>query len=217
MKFSVIKKLFNKEKIKSIVKETVETVVFVVVAVILIRFFVGELRWIPSGSMRPTLIEKDRLFVEKISHWFRAPQRGDVIVFYPPDVNLSYKPLPLLARYTGIFCKDIAYIKRVIGLPGDTLEVKVDKSGSYAVYINGEKLNEPYIQSEKDWTTCSEKVNCGPITIPEGEYFMMGDNRGNSQDSRYWGTMSKNRIIGRSAFIFWPLKRIERLRTVKTY
>lgn len=207
----------TKEKIRVIVKETVETVVFVLVAVILIRFFIGELRWIPSGSMRPTLLEKDRVFVEKISRWYRPAQRGDIIVFYPPDQNLKNNPWAIFTRLTGIFCKDIAYIKRVIGMPNDKLEVKQDFSGDYAVYINDEPLNEPYIFSKDEWTKCSETVNCGPTIIPEGEYFVMGDNRGNSQDSRYWGTLPKNRIIGRSSFIFWPLNRIHRLRTIKTY
>ncbi len=218
MKLDTIKKaivnFFEKEKLKAATKETVETVVFVLVAVILIRFFLGELRWIPSGSMRPTLLEKDRLFVEKVSHWYRAPQRGDILVFYPPGEDLKYNLWALFTRYTGIACKDIAYIKRVIGLPGETIEVKENEEGEYSVYINGKELDEPYIKSKTEWTNCSGIVNCGPTVIPEGEYFMMGDNRGNSQDSRYWGTMPKNRIIGHSAFVFWPLNRIKRLRTM---
>ena len=219
MKLDTIKKaignLFEKEKLKAFAKETVETIVFVVVAVILIRFFIGELRWIPSGSMHPTLLEKDRLFVEKLTRWHRAPERGDIIVFYPPGENLKYNPWALFARYTGIFCKDIAYIKRVVALPGETIEIKQNDEEEYSVYINGKQLDEPHIKSKTEWTGCSENVNCGPTLIPEGEYFMMGDNRGNSQDSRYWGTLPKKRIIGRSVFIFWPLNRINNLRVDK--
>ena len=213
----VIAKYTTKEVLMPIIKETVETVVFVLVAVILIRFFIGELRWIPSGSMRPVLLEKDRLFVEKISRWYRAPQRGDILVFYPPGGELKYNLWALFTRYTGIACKDIAYIKRVIGLPGETVEIKENEEGEYNVYINGKELNEPYIQSKTEWTKCSEIVDCGPTVVPEGEYFMMGDNRGNSQDSRYWGSMPKDHIIGHSVFVFWPLDRIKRLRTVTTY
>ena len=101
--------------------EVIETVVFVVVMVIIIRFFVGEIRWIPSGSMHPTLIEGDRIVVESYSRFFDGPKRGDIMVFYPPSTRLSNSPLPLLARLTGIFCKDVAYIKRVVGLPGETI------------------------------------------------------------------------------------------------
>lgn len=213
-----IKTTFSKENMNAFFKETIDTVVFVIVAVVIIRFFLGELRWIPSGSMRMTLVEKDRVFVEKISKWYkRAPQRGDVVVFYPPDEKLSNTPWALFARYTGIFCNDIAYIKRIIGLPGETLEIKKDDIGRFFVSINGKRLQEEYIFSPTGWTECSETVNCGPIKIPEGEYFMMGDNRGNSQDSRYWGTLKEDRIIGRSALIFWPLNRIKFMHTIKNY
>ena len=214
----IVKNTFSKDNIVAFFKETIDTVVFVIVAVVIIRFFIGELRWIPSGSMRMTLVEKDRVFVEKISKWYkRAPQRGDVVVFYPPEEELSNSPWALFTRYTGIFCKDIAYIKRIIGLPNETLEIKQDDIGRYFVYINGKKLREEYIHSPINWTPCSETVNCGPIKIPEGEYFMMGDNRGNSQDSRYWGTLKEERMIGRSALIFWPLNRIKFMHTIKNY
>ena len=116
--------------------EIIETVVFVLVMVIIIRFFIGEIRWIPSGSMKPTLIEGDRIVVERFSRFFTGPQRGDIMVFYPPSTQLSRKPLPLLSRLTGILCKDIAYIKRVVGLPGEKVEIKFEKSGKAYVYIN---------------------------------------------------------------------------------
>ena len=135
---------------------------------------------------------------------------------FPPTIYpVSNDIFSLFARYTGIFCNDIAYIKRIIGLPGETLEIKQEKTGEYFVYINGKKINEPYISSTEDWTPCSERVNCGPVIIPEGHYFMMGDNRDNSQDSRYWGTLPEKRIIGRASLIFWPLNRIKMLSTVK--
>lgn len=210
--------MIDKEKLKEGFKEAVDTIVFVVVAVIIIRFFIAELRWIPSGSMRPTLIEGDRIVVEKLtkypniikSHKFEnVPKRGDIMIFYPPFVELKTDPISVFSRLTGFFCKDIAFIKRVIGLPGEKFQIKQESNGVYKVYINDKPLDEEYIMSDRDFHKCRENMYCGPFVIPEGEYFMMGDNRGNSQDSRFWGTLSQNRFIGRAVFVFWPLNRIK--------
>lgn len=204
-------KLNDKVKITAGFKEAIETAVFVVVMVILIRFFIGEIRWIPSGSMRPTLIEGDRIFVERISRFFETPHRGDVMVFYPPMEPLSKKPLKVFERLTGFFCSDIAYIKRVVGLPGEKVEIKADKDNKYAVYINGKRLKEKYILDEYDYIPCSSQMYCGPMTVPKDSYFMMGDNRGNSQDSRFWGFLPKKRFVGRAIFLFWPFTRMKSL------
>jgi len=207
--------------------DTVETIVFVLVAVIIIRFFIGEIRWIPSGSMHPTLLEGDRIFVERYSRFYTTPKRGDIMVFYPPSTNLSKAPLAVLSRLTGIFCKDIAYIKRVIGLPGENIEIKFDTDGSAYVYINGELYEEKYIQSVYEYPMCPPKLfkydfvndarimKCGPFKLKDDEYFMMGDNRGNSQDSRYWGPLKQDRFIGRATYIFWPLTRAKKLHRTK--
>ena len=94
-------------------------------------------------------------------------------------------------------------------MPNDKFEIKYDpKNEQYRVYINNVALNEPYINSRNNWTTCNSQMFCGPFIIPEGHYFMMGDNRGNSQDSRFWGFLDENRIIGRANFMFWPVSRI---------
>ncbi len=212
--------MIDKEKLRANIKETVDTIVFVVVAVILIRFFIAELRWIPSGSMKPTLVEGDRIVVEKITkypnilklHAFEnTPNRGDVMIFYPPFVKLSANPIAVFKRLTGFFCKDVAYIKRVIGLPGEKFEIKQETNGAYKVYINDKPLNEEYIMSEYDYHKCKSDMYCGPLIIPEGQYFMMGDNRGNSLDSRYWGTLPRERFIGRAIFTFWPPRHINKL------
>ena len=194
------------------VKETVDTIVFVVVMVIIIRFFIGEIRWIPSGSMRPTLLEGDRIFVERYSRFYETPKRGDIMVFYPPFVELKNSPWKLFTRLTGFFCKDIAYIKRVIALPGEKFEIKQSPLGLSMVYINDQPLEEPYITSVYDYSICTESMHCGPFIIPEGHYFMMGDNRGNSQDSRYWGTLPQDRFIGKAIYRFWPMGRQADLR-----
>lgn len=210
----------DKEKIKSMLKETIDTVVFVVVAVILIRFFVAELRWIPSGSMKPTLVEGDRIVVEKLTKFpnllknksfENTPKRGDVMIFYPPFVRLNTNPIDVFKRLTGFFCKDVAYIKRVVGLPGEKLEIKQSSNGSYKVYINDSPLEEDYIMSEFDYNKCKSDMYCGPLIIPQNQYYMMGDNRGNSMDSRFWGTLPKERFIGRAVFLFWPITRIKNL------
>ena len=200
------------KKNKPAIKETVETVVFVIVMVIIIRFFVGEIRWIPSGSMRPTLIEGDRIFVERFSRFYSTPQRGDIMVFYPPFEQLKNTPLRVFARLTGFFCKDIAYIKRVVGMPGDKFEIKADENGKYTVYINDKPLNEPYIISPYDYPPCTEAMLCGPAVIPDKHYLMLGDNRGNSQDGRYWGLLPEDRFIGKAVFLFWPFTRVKTLK-----
>ena len=205
-----IKEQYN--KINPMVRETIETVVFVIVMLIIIRFFIGEIRWIPSGSMRPTLIEGDRIVVERYSRFFTTPKRGDIMVFYPPFETLKNTPLKLFSRLTGFFCKDIAYIKRVVGMPGDTVEIKPELSGKYTVYINDKPFDEPYIQSPYDYRPCTGNMYCGPFQIPEDYYLMLGDNRGNSQDGRYWGLLHKDRFIGRAVVVFWPLNRVKLLR-----
>ena len=177
--------------------------------VIRIRFFIGEIRWIPSGSMKPTFVEGDRIVVERFSRFYKTPDRGDIMVFYPPSTELKNTPWRLFSRLTGFFCKDVAYIKRVVGLPGDKFEVKINEDGQGFVYINDKKLEEPYVRSIYDYPVCTQAMFCGPFVIPEGEYFMMGDNRGNSQDSRSWGTLPQDRFIGRAVFLFWPLNRIK--------
>ncbi len=214
---------FENFYVKSGLEEIVSTIIFVIVMVIIIRFFIGEIRWIPSGSMRPTLIEGDRIVVERFSRFFTSPKRGDIMVFYPPSTELGKKPLEVFERLTGIFCKDIAYIKRVIGVPGDKIEIKEEPSGAAYVYINDKKFKEDYIKSIYEYPRCpkipqnnSELINygihvmqCGPFQLRDDEYFMMGDNRGNSQDSRYWGVLKRNRFVGRAVVVFWPLNRIK--------
>lgn len=207
--------------------DTISTIIFVVIMVIIIRFFICEIRWIPSGSMNPTLIEGDRIVVERYSRFFTTPKRGDIMVFYPPSTKLSKNPIKLISRLTGILCKDVAYIKRVVGLPGDKVEIKFESDGSAFVYINDKKYKENYIKSVYEYPLCPPKISgkeinlddrimkCGPFKLKEDEFFMMGDNRGNSQDSRYWGVLKKDRFIGRATFLFWPLDRIKILRRLK--
>ncbi|MEB3829409.1 signal peptidase I [Phormidium sp. CCY1219] len=147
-----------------------------------IRHFVAEARYIPSGSMLPTLQINDRLIVDKLMYRFSDPQRGDIVVFSPTDaLKQNFKD---------------AFIKRTIGLPGETVEVK-----GGTVYINGTPLREQYLDEKPSY-------HYGPVTVPEGQYLVLGDNRNNSYDSHYWGFVPRENIIGRAVIRFWPLNRI---------
>ncbi len=194
----------KESKIKAFLKETLDTAVFVIVAIIIIRFFIGEIRWIPSASMRPTLLEGDRVFVDRISRFYSVPKRGDIMIFYPPQEKLKNTPIAIFSRLTGFFCKDVAYIKRVIALPGEKFEIVQNDDGSNDILINGNKLDEPYIMDKYEYPVCTESMICGPVVLGDDEYFMMGDNRGHSSDSRYWGVLKKDRFIGKAKLLFWP-------------
>ena len=194
---------------KEVIKETIDTIVFVIVALIIIRFFICEVRWIPSASMKPTLVEGDRVFVERFSRFYSKPERGDIMIFYPPETNLKANPLDVFKRLTGFFCKDTAFIKRVIALPNEKIEIVKNEDGSTDVLVNDKPLNEPYIMNRFEYPTCTPAMTCGPITLGADEYFMMGDNRGHSSDSRYWGVLKENRFIGKAKVLFWPFTRID--------
>ena len=209
-----IRAYFTKENMKKEMKDVYETIVFIVVALIVIRFFIFEPRVIPSASMHPTLIEGDRLIIERYSRFFTSPKRGDIIVFYPPHEYLKQDILSRFERLTGLFCKDIAYIKRVIGVAGDKIEVKKESDETYGVYVNGEKLDEPYIQSPYEYPVCNEDMNCS-VTVGDNQFFVMGDNRGNSYDSRFWGFVDKDRVVGITKLRFWPLNRLHYFPPVK--
>jgi len=198
------------DKVKHIIKETIETIVIVLVLVIFIRALICEPRWIPSSSMEPTLQIKDNLIVEKVTKPFSKYHRGDILVFYPPQENLNPSLWGKFTRLIGFFGTDEAYIKRIIGLPGDKIKV-VPNIG---VYINGKLIDEPY-KKDVFRGICDTGMYCGPITVPKNNYYMMGDNRNDSTDSRYWGFLPEDRIVGRAVFIFWPVNRIRLLEAPK--
>ena len=194
---------------KSFIREFIETVVVVAFLVIVIRGFIGEPRWIPSASMRATLLEGDRVFVEKITikHHIRKIQRGDILVFYPPFSQLRVGLWAKFTRFVGLFDKNEAYIKRVIATEGEKFEIGIDeKTGRSTVAIDGRQLDEPYLYNNET-RPCEEDMLCKG-TVPKGYLLMLGDNRANSQDGRYWGLLPEERVIGRAVFMFWPLNRI---------
>ena len=166
-------------------QENIRLVAIALVLALLIRMFVAEPRYIPSNSMLPTLHIGDRLVVEKVSYLFQSPQKGDIVVFEPPEQlqSLGYR-------------KDQVFIKRIIGKPGQIVSVNNGK-----VYINEQPLSEDYIAEPPAYQLV-------PVQIPQDEFFVMGDNRNDSNDSHVWGFLPKQNIIGRAVFRFFPLDRI---------
>ena len=165
--------------------ENLQIVIIALSLAIVIRAVVAEPRYIPSDSMVPTLHVGDRVVVEKISYHLQPPKTGDIVVFAPPEQ----------LQEQG-FTQDQAFIKRIIGLPGQTVAVKKG-----LVYLNDQPLVEKYIAEPPQY-------QWGPYRVPENEYFVMGDNRNNSNDSSRWGFLPKQNIIGRAVVRFWPLERI---------
>ena len=183
---------------KSTAREYFESICVAVILALFVRTFIVQAFKIPTGSMENNLLIGDHLLVNKFVY---APAvtalerallpidpiaRGDIIVFkYPEEPERDF-------------------IKRVIGLPGDTLELRNKR-----VYINGTMLNEPYVHylvppdEEGSGGEFDVRVQYGPVTVPAAHYFMMGDNRDNSQDSRYWGFMPQEYIKGRALFVYF--------------
>ena len=186
---------------KSTLREYFESIVIAVILALFIRTFVVQAFKIPTGSMEENLLIGDHLLVNKFVFAPTATpverallpigtiKRGDVIVFKYPE-----EP-------------DRDFIKRVIGLPGETVELREKK-----VYINGSGLDEPYVHflqppggaSEfHEVTSYDVRERFGPVTVPPNQYFVMGDNRDNSQDSRYWGFLPRDYVKGRALLIYW--------------
>lgn len=165
------------------IKDIVQILFFAIILTFILRSYIVEARQIPSGSMIPTLLIGDRLLVDKITFKFGELQQRDIVVFSPPP-----------EAQVGEQRND--YIKRIIALPGDIIEVREGK-----VFLNGKELNEPYINQPPNYTY-------GPSTVPEGELFVMGDNRNNSFDSHAWGFLPISNVKGKAFFRFWPPNRI---------
>jgi signal peptidase I len=182
---------------KSTAREYFESIVIAVILALFIRTWVVQAFKIPTGSMENNLLVGDHLLVDKFV-FSPAPtalerallpvkeiKRGDVIVFkYPMEPERDF-------------------IKRVIGLPGETLELK-----KKVVYINGQPLKEDYVHflvpiGAGGLEAMDKRDDYGPVTVPEGYYFAMGDNRDNSQDSRWWGFLSRDYIKGKALMVYW--------------
>lgn len=158
----------------------VKVIVIAVVVALFLNFFVMINSRVPSGSMEPTIVTGSRMIGFRLSYTFNDPERGDIIIFKYPDDESVY------------------YVKRIIGLPGETIEIK-----DGFVYVDGVILVEDYL-------TVTTEGNFGPYVVPEGSYFVMGDNRNNSHDSRYWENtyVPEENILGKAVLCYWPISNI---------
>jgi signal peptidase I len=155
-------------------------ILFAVGTAIFIVIFVIQPVKVEGTSMQPRLVDQERIFVNRFIYRFSEVRRGDIVVFwYPRDRNKSF-------------------IKRVVGVPGDEVEIRYG-----SVYVNGQKVDEPYLKPEfRD----SESLH--RETVPSGQYFVLGDHRNSSNDSRNWGYVPRELIYGKAVFRYWPVSRI---------
>ncbi len=177
---------------KSTWREYADTFAIAVCLALFTRTFIVQAFKIPSGSMIPTLQIGDHILVNKFIYGtripfthksffpLRLPERGDIIVF----------------EFPGDESKD--FIKRVVGIPGDTVEAR-----NRVLYVNNQKQDEPFVNPMRDIHDVEERDSFGPTLVPEGAYFVMGDNRDHSLDSRFWGFVDFERIKGSAFLIYW--------------
>ena len=187
----------RKQKIKSVTREWVESIVIAFILAMFIRTFFFQAFRIPSGSMRMTLIEGDRLLVNKLIYGpllplihtripgFSKPQRGDVVVFiYPEDRKRDF-------------------IKRLIAVGGETVEIKEGD-----IFINGQEVTDPTIKNIYYYNRGSYGGINQKVEVPRGFCYVLGDNSESSHDSRFWGFVPEAYVIGKAQLIYWPLDRI---------
>lgn len=200
-------------KKKSVVREYVEAIAIAILLALFIRTFVVQAFKIPSGSMLPTLMIGDHLLVNKFIYGIKVPFTGKLLVPIkdpkPGDIMVFRFPRD----------RSVDYIKRVVGEPGDKIEIKDKK-----LYRNGERADDPHAHFSSTMVlpaAVSPKDNFGPITVPEGKYFVMGDNRDNSSDSRFWGFVESSDVLGKAFIIYWswdidePLLSVDRLTSIR--
>lgn len=174
----------GKKKMNPIL-EWVVIIAIAVAAALFINFVIIINSVVPSGSMETTIMTGSRMMGLRVTYWFSDPQRGDIIVFkYPDDPSENF-------------------VKRVIGTPGDTVEII-----GGVTYVNGEKLDEPYLKETP------VPRDFGPYEVPEDSYFVMGDNRNNSNDARFWKNtyVPRSSVLGKALFVYWPINRIGALK-----
>ncbi|RJQ31095.1 MAG: signal peptidase I [Actinobacteria bacterium] len=181
-------------KALKLIKETVILVLIALVITFFIRTYVAHPFKVEMGSMIPTIQPGEWIFIDRLSYRFREPKRGEIIVFEAPK-GISLPDTPSLG---SLFYNKKTLIKRLIGLPGETIE---EKSG--IIYINGKKLKETY--------TVADDRDYPKIKIGNDEYLFIGDNRPYSYDGREFGPIPKKAIVGRAIFVYWPFTRIRLL------
>lgn len=167
----------NLERNYRLVREILETITLTLLMFLVIRFAVQNYH-VDGQSMEPSLHDQENILVDKVAYLFHSPQRGDIIVFaYPKDTRLDY-------------------VKRIIAVPGDIISVEKTK-----ITVDGVTLDEPYVNQNDNFNPFPDFSN---RIVPPNDYFVMGDNRGNSSDSRDWGFVPRQNIIGKADIVYWP-------------
>lgn len=177
------------------------TLFIAVLLAVLVQSFFFKSFAVTSASMSPTIKTGDRVFAEKLTYYFRDPRRGDVIVFrFPPtstgamnSSNPFYWPFEQIGETLHLAHRMSSppLVKRVVGTGGETVSIR-----SGQVYVDGKSIDEKY--------KVRDSYNMDPLKVPKGQLFVMGDNRPNSNDSRYWGLVPVRSVIGKASFIWWP-------------
>ncbi len=173
------------QRSKPVIKEYAESLLIAFVLAMLIRTFVVQAFKIPTGSMRPTFMEGDRILVNKFIYKFRDPERGDIIVFkYPENPKIDF-------------------IKRLIGKPEETLKIKNGR-----ILVNGREVSQKQICSNFYYNRGKYGGVDQEIKVPPHAFYALGDNSANSKDSRYWGFVPEKNLIGKAILIYWPPHRM---------
>ncbi len=173
------------KKIATFFLDAIETVVIALAIFVVIYLFLIQPHQVKGNSMHPNFIDGEYILTDKISYRFRPPQRGDVVVFKAPKDH------------------EIDFIKRIIGLPGEVVKV----SGGF-IYVNDKQLPETYLPKDYVAKPGSFLTSDQNAIVPPGNYFVLGDNRSHSSDSREWGFVKKEEIIGRAWFRYWPISQL---------
>ncbi len=198
---------------KSVVREYTEAILVAIILALFIRSFVVQAFKIPSGSMLPTLQIGDHLLVNKFIYGVKVPMLGTVLIPWkspvPDDIVVFKFPKN----------RSIDYIKRVVAVAGDTVELK-----NKQLYINGEAVSSPnahFTSNNIMKASAGPRDNMGPVKVPEGKIFVMGDNRDNSYDSRFWGFVDLKDVLGKAFILYWswnldePLISVDRLTSIR--
>lgn len=196
----------EKQSLGQFLKELPVLIVVALGIAILVKTFVVQAFFIPSGSMEDTLLINDRVIVSKFVYRFSEPSYPNIVVFVsplnPPEVDSGTGPVgKVLEKVTeglGLQSSEQDFIKRIMATEGQTIEIK-----DGAVYVDGQRKNEPYLKEE------TPLPDYGPTLVPQDHIFVMGDNRFSSEDSRVFGPVPESSIIGRAVVRIWPVNRID--------